>query len=140
MKNVESICDAEKRKSVKALLARQSRFQEGTAMDISNLEDNSAPSSASVSFPAPNELQVGQVLDDRFKILDLINRGGMAWIYEALDRETGRSVALKVPLMRFESDPGFFSRFQREENIGLTLEHPHLLKILPGGADKSRPY
>jgi serine/threonine protein kinase len=140
MENVESIGDAEKRKSVRTLLARPSRFQEGTAMNPSNLKDNPAPSSAAVSFPAPNELQVGQVLDHRFKILDFINRGGMAWIYEALDRQTGRSVALKVPLMRFESDPGFFSRFQREENIGLTLEHPCLLRILPGGRDKSRPY
>ena len=75
-----------------------------------------------------NELQVGQVLDDRFKILDVINRGGMAWIYEALDRQTGRSVALKVPLMQFECDPGFFSRFQREENIGLTLDHPSIVR------------
>ena len=76
-----------------------------------------------------NELQVGQMLDDRFKILDVINRGGMAWIYEALDRQTGRSVVLKVPLLQFECDPGFFSRFQREENIGLTLEHPYIVKL-----------
>jgi serine/threonine-protein kinase len=86
-----------------------------------------------------NELQVGQLLDDRFKILDVINRGGMAWIYEALDVETGRSVALKIPFMQYESDPGFFSRFQREENIGLTLDHPYIVKILRA-ADKSRPY
>ena len=86
-----------------------------------------------------NELQVGQVLDERFKILDFINRGGMAWIYEALDRQTGRPVALKVPLMRFESDPGFFSRFQREENIGLTLDHPYILGYVPS-PEKSRPY
>jgi serine/threonine-protein kinase len=82
---------------------------------------------------------VGQLLDDRFKIVEVINRGGMAWIYGALDRRTGRLVAVKVPLMQFESDPGFFSRFQREENIGLTLDHPYVLKILPA-AEKSRPY
>lgn len=140
MENVESIYAAEKREPVAALLQRQSRFQEGTTMRAAHFEDNREPSNSSVSFPTSNELQVGQVLDGRFKILDLINRGGMAWIYEALDRQTGRSVALKVPLMQFESDPGFFSRFQREENIGLTLEHPYLLNIFPGGADKSRPY
>ena len=86
-----------------------------------------------------NELEVGQVLDDRFEVLEVINRGGMAWIYKALDLQTGRSVALKVPLMPLESDAAFFSRFQREENIGLTLDHPSIVNLVPA-ADKSRPY
>ncbi len=85
------------------------------------------------------DLQPGQVLDKRFKIVELINRGGMACIYQALDRKTGRSVALKVPLLKFESDAGWFSGFQREEEIGLTLNHPYLLKIMPAEG-KSRPY
>ena len=102
-------------------------------------ENSRASSRFATSSLASNELQVGQVLDERFKILEVINRGGMAWIYEALDRRTGQSVALKVPFMQYESDPGFFSRFQREENIGLTLNHPAIVKILPA-ADKSRPY
>src|SRR5208283_1679048 len=100
--------------------------------------DRRVPSTIPATSPMSNELQAGQVLDDRFKILDVINRGGMAWIYEALDRQTGRPVALKVPLLQFECDPGFFSRFQREENIGLTLDHPYILKMFPA-ADKSRP-
>ena len=29
--------------------------------------------------------------------------------------------------MQFESDPGFFSRFQREAQIGKTLNHPYIL-------------
>jgi serine/threonine-protein kinase len=140
MENVESICGAEQRGSNTALVATPSRFHEGTAMGASNYEDRRTPTNLPDAFPMSSELQVGQVLDERYKILDFINRGGMAWIYEALDCETGRSVALKVPLMRFESDPGFYSRFQREENIGLTLEHPYLLKMFPSGVDKSRPY
>jgi serine/threonine-protein kinase len=87
-----------------------------------------------------SELQVGQLLDDRFKILDLVNRGGMASIYQALDCLSGRTVALKVPHMSFESDPGFYSRFQREENIGLTLDHPSVLKFISIKGGKSRPY
>jgi serine/threonine-protein kinase len=41
--------------------------------------------------------------------------------------------------MQFESDPGFFTRFQREEAIGKTLDHPYILRILPV-EEKSRPY
>ena len=40
---------------------------------------------------------------------------------------------------RYESDPNFFSRFQREEEIGRKLDHPFLLKFIPVER-KSRPY
>lgn len=86
------------------------------------------------------DIQVGQVLDDRFKILDLIHRGGMARIFEALDIQQGGTVALKIPLMQFECDPGFFSRFQREETIGRMLCHPCIARYIPTQQPKSRPY
>jgi serine/threonine protein kinase len=141
MKNAMNIGSAEERATMTVQPTRQSFCHEGSTMRASGTENKGAPSNFPASFPMSNELQVGQVLDERFKILDVINRGGMAWIYKALDRQTGRIVALKVPLMQFESDPGFYSRFQREENIGLTLEHPCTVYIVPvPAADKSRPY
>jgi serine/threonine-protein kinase len=48
-------------------------------------------------------------------------------------------VALKVPHWEYESDPNFYSRFQREERIGLELNHPFALKFIPV-ENKSRPY
>jgi len=86
-----------------------------------------------------HELQIGQVLDDRFHITDLISRSGMASIFKATDLQSGRTVALKVPFMQFESDPGFFSRFQREEEIGKLLDHPYILHVIPV-EEKSKPY
>jgi len=85
------------------------------------------------------ELRPGSVLDDRFKITDLINRGGMGVVYEAIDQSTGEVVAIKIPLMRFESDPAFFFRFEREEEVGAMLSHPSILRVIPV-AGKSRPY
>lgn len=85
------------------------------------------------------ELRLGSILDDRFKITDLINKGGMGSIYEAIDQTTGEVVAIKIPLMRFESDPAFFFRFEREEEVGVMLKHPSILRIIPV-KDKCRPY
>ncbi len=85
------------------------------------------------------ELQPGQTLDDRFFIVETISRSGMATIFKATDRTTNETVALKVPLMEFESDPGFYSRFEREEEIGLSLDHPYILRFIPV-EHKSRPY
>jgi serine/threonine-protein kinase len=85
------------------------------------------------------ELGVGMVLDDRFEITDIIAKSGMASLFKANDRKTGEAVAIKVPYLQIESDPAGFDRFRREEEIGLQLNHPCILKILPA-ANKSRPY
>jgi serine/threonine protein phosphatase PrpC len=88
-----------------------------------------------------SELEVGQVLDGRFKITDLISRSGMASIFKAIDLSNDSIVALKVPFMQFESDPGFYSRFQREQAIGRALQHPYILRMIEDPKlEKSRPY
>ena len=88
---------------------------------------------------AAGEFYPGQIVDNRFEIAEVISRSGMAVIYRARDRESSQDVAIKVPHMQYESDPGFFGRFQREEEIGRRLQHPFLLKFIPV-EHKSRPY
>ena len=96
---------------------------------------------APAAQPVSNEPQVGQVFDERFEITDIISRSGMSSVYKATDLKTGRLVALKVPLLKLESDPAFFSRFEREEEIGRALDHPAILKIIPvDPKERSRPY
>src|SRR6516162_9101380 len=84
--------------------------------------------------------QPGDILDGRFRITDILSRSGMATIFKAEDQQNGNSaVAVKVPHFEYESDPNFFSRFQREEKIGLELDHPFVLKFVRV-PNKSRPY
>jgi serine/threonine-protein kinase len=84
--------------------------------------------------------QPGHLLDGRFRITEVLSRSGMGTIFKAEDKQNGdRLVAVKVPHLEFESDPNFYSRFQREERIGLELDHPFLLKFIPA-ENKSRPY
>jgi serine/threonine-protein kinase len=87
------------------------------------------------------DLQVGQLLDDRYQLEDIISRSGMATIFKATDLTSNRIVAIKVPFMKFESDPAFFSRFKREQEIGNRLNHPYILHFEPTDPEKrSRPY
>jgi serine/threonine-protein kinase len=84
--------------------------------------------------------QPGHVLDSRFHIVEVLSRSGMATIFKAEDKQNSNQlVALKVPHLEYESDPNFFSRFQREERIGLELDHPFILKFIPV-ENKSQPY
>jgi serine/threonine-protein kinase len=85
-------------------------------------------------------LRQGQVLDGRFKITEVLSRSGMATIFKAEDTHNqNQPVAVKVPHLEYESDPNFFSRFQREERIGLEFNHPLILKFI-AVENKSRPY
>ena len=78
------------------------------------------------------ELHPGDVLDERFLITEVISRSGMAMIYKAQDAHNhNANVALKVPHLACESDAGFFARFQREEEIGIKLNHPFIVKFIP---------
>src|SRR5512135_416139 len=87
------------------------------------------------------ELRPGQVLDNRFQILETISRSGMATIFKATDLNNKTTVAIKVPLLQYESDPGFYSRFLREEEIGSRLNHPYILKFYPVPEElRTRPY
>ena len=87
------------------------------------------------------ELKPGFVLDGRFRLTKALSRSGMATIYMADDcQNPGQAVAVKVPHLKLECDAGFFSRFQREEEIGRQLDHPHILKFLPVNGERSRPY
>jgi serine/threonine protein kinase len=90
--------------------------------------------------PLEEELPSGHLLDGRFVLRQAIGRSGMATIYQAEDHVGGRDVAVKIPLMRVESDPVSFGRFEREARIGAALNDPLLLRFIPVDAPKSRPY
>jgi serine/threonine-protein kinase len=91
------------------------------------------------SHAVTNEIQPGQTLDNRFQIEEVVSRSGMASIFKAKDLKNGDIVAVKIPHMQFESDVGFFTRFQREAEIGKKLNHPNILRFIDV-PDQSRPY
>jgi eukaryotic-like serine/threonine-protein kinase len=84
------------------------------------------------------EAIVGERLD-QYELSELLARSGMASIFKAKDTRTGDTVALKVPHMQYESDIAFYQRFEREEQIGLKLDHPTIVRVLRPES-KSRLY
>jgi eukaryotic-like serine/threonine-protein kinase len=77
-------------------------------------------------------LAAGQAVG-RYDILDLLGEGGMSESYRARDRETGRTVVLKIPFANIIGDPATYSRYQRETEIGRRLVHPHIQQLLDTG-------
>jgi serine/threonine-protein kinase len=75
------------------------------------------------------DLGVGDRLD-QYEIVDVLARSGMATVFKAVDQDSGRAVALKVPHAQYECDVAFHERFLREEEIGRRLEHPNVVRAL----------
>jgi serine/threonine protein kinase len=84
------------------------------------------------------QLAPGDALDG-FDVRSVLSRGGMGSVFKAEERATGRTFVLKVPHLHLESDVAFYSRFEREERIGLRLRHPSIAAVVPV-TGKSRPY
>jgi serine/threonine protein kinase len=63
---------------------------------------------------------------DRFQLVRVLGHGGMGVVYEALDRNHGTRVALKVlPMV----SPERLLRFKREFRVASGIDHPNLVRL-----------
>ncbi len=65
----------------------------------------------------------------KYELTALLGRGGMGEVYEAVDTDKGRTVALKILRAEFAHDEQFRTRFLRESRAAAGLEEPHVVPI-----------
>ncbi len=65
----------------------------------------------------------------RYQIVRKIASGGMGDVYEAIDPQLNRKVALKVLPVEIAKDPGRLQRFLREARAASSLTHPSVIQI-----------
>jgi len=87
-----------------------------------------------VNSAGPDPL-IGRMINDRYKVVGLIARGGMGKVYRAEQAPLGRLVGLKVlnPNYTGDSDPEFHKRFFLEASIASKLTHPNTVTIFDYG-------
>ena len=76
---------------------------------------------------------------DHYRIESVIAEGRGATIFRATDLDTNRQVAVEVPDAELEADPVLSERIKSEDELGKTLEHPGLIKVIEE-TGHSRPY
>jgi serine/threonine protein kinase len=76
----------------------------------------------------------------RYRLIELIGRGGMGDVWRALDTETHRVVAVKVLPANLRQDPTFTQRFRREALAAASLNDPHVVPIHNFGEIDGRLY
>jgi serine/threonine protein kinase len=83
-------------------------------------------------------LLAGRTLLDRYRVEEVIGRGGMGAVYRARDQRLGREVAVKVVTVA-APDPAAHqrlrSRFHREARAAAGLHHPNIVAVHDFGTD-----
>lgn len=86
------------------------------------------------------DIELGTLIDGRYKVLSRLGSGGMADVFLAEDEQLGRKVALKLLHRRFAADPGFVERFRREAQSAAGLQHPNVVSTYDRGAFEDTYY
>src|SRR5690606_27343750 len=73
------------------------------------------------------------VLEQRFRLLRPLARGGMGEVFLAEQVSLGRTVALKVLRRDLREQPGMNERFQREATLLAQVDHPAVVGIIEYG-------
>ncbi len=83
---------------------------------------------------------IGQVLEGRYQVDELIARGGMANVYRATDLRLGRTVALKILAGTLANDQNFVERFIQEARATASLMHPNVVAVHDQGLALGFPF
>ena len=97
---------------------------------------NPSPPAADKNSPAARF--IGRVLDDRYRIVELLGEGGMGAVFVAEHLKLRKQVALKTIRTEFAAHSQAEERFRREALATAQLEHPHIASatdynVLPEG-------
>ncbi len=78
---------------------------------------------------------------DRFEVVRALARGGMADLYEAIDKTTDERVALKVLREELSKEPEVITRFNREARAAGAIRDPNVAEVFEcGTTEKNRPF
>jgi serine/threonine-protein kinase len=114
------------------VLGRKRSEEPYTADDMRLLED------VSIGLAL---LQSRRFPDERFRLETRIGQGGMGSVYEAMDLQLERRVAVKLISENLIADWTALDRFQREARILAGFQHPNVVTLFDVGVTKDgRPF
>src|SRR6266498_4075878 len=103
------------------------------------MEERMSRVAGELMIDGPVTAAAGQMIG-YYKIVELLDKGGMGEVYLATDTRSGREVALKLLPDSSISDQQRVRRFQQEARSILALNHPNIVTIYEIGQTDSAHY
>lgn len=83
---------------------------------------------------------IGQILSNRYTIIEKIGAGGMADVYKAHCNVLNRFVAVKILKDEHKNEEEFVKRFKTESRAVALLNHTNIVSVFDVGTFDSRPF
>ncbi len=77
-----------------------------------------------------------EIVAGRYRLQELVGRGGMGAVHRAVDQNSGRTVALKRLIQRGDGAQDALSLFEREYHTLAQLSHPRIIEVYDYGRDE----
>ncbi|MEY3561094.1 MAG: Stk1 family Ser/Thr kinase [Actinomycetota bacterium] len=78
-----------------------------------------------------------RLIANRYRIGQLVGRGGMAEVYEGYDTRLGRTVAIKLLKSDLANDASFEAKFRQEAQASARMAHPTIVRVYDAGEEES---
>jgi serine/threonine-protein kinase len=87
-----------------------------------------------------NQTWLGKIVDGRYRVLEVIGRGGMGVVYRVEHLRMGKIAAMKVLHRDLAQDADVVGRFEREAAAISKLHHPHTVQVFDFGTAQGALY
>jgi serine/threonine protein kinase len=77
----------------------------------------------------PRALKVGDVLDDRYEILERVGKGGQGAVFRAHDRRLEEEIAMKILILNPELAEELLETFLREVRLSRKVAHKNVVRV-----------
>lgn len=78
-----------------------------------------------------------RLIAGRYRLGQLVGRGGMAEVYEGYDLRLGRTVAVKLLKSDLANDATFEAKFRQEAQASARMAHPTIVRVYDAGEEET---
>lgn len=110
------------------------------ARDLGTDETGPAEALTDRRLSDSNRAWLGKIVDGRYRVIEVIGRGGMGVVYRVEHLRMGKIAAMKVLHRDLASDPDIVQRFEREAAAISKLHHPHTVQVFDFGNTQGNLY
>lgn len=78
-----------------------------------------------------------RLIAGRYRLGQLVGRGGMAEVFEGYDLRLGRTVAVKLLKSDLANDANFEAKFRQEAQASARMAHPTIVRVYDAGEEET---